>query len=155
VKLAFFTASALSATTVATFFWNNVQSWMLSTPSVEERGLTPKNVQDFNHACGVVAPLNTSLFPLLIHLNPEEWLEKALFLAIYTVVSLPWLAKTFQLVRPYQTKLFTLYKKLFHALLACSVLSYSSIAARLQAYPKLLNHVEQQAYFFLIACVQF
>jgi hypothetical protein len=153
VKLAFFTASALSATIVATFFWNNVQSWMLSTTSVEEKGLTPKNVQDFNRARGAIAPLNASLFPLLVHLSPEEWLEKASFSVIYAIVSLLWSAKTFQLVRAYQTKLFTLYG-LFHALLACSVLSYGNIAAMLQAYPKLLNHAEQQAYF-LIACVQF
>jgi hypothetical protein len=63
VELIFHRANFVSAATTALFFWNQVQSWQLSTTTMEEKGLTPRSIQKANQGRGVVAMLLFSLFP--------------------------------------------------------------------------------------------
>jgi len=63
-----FTASVITAI----FFWNKVQAWQLSTTTLEEKGLTPKIVQQFNQGRGVVCMILFSLFPLVLQYSPKR-----------------------------------------------------------------------------------
>ena len=153
IKLAFFVSNVVSATITMVFFWNKVQAWMLSTTSMKKKGLVARQVQNFNRARGTVSLLNYSFFPLLVSQSPQEWLDSTLFSTAYAIVAVLMAIKTFILVREYQTKFFILYG-MFPTVLAVSILWYGRIGAMIEAYPKVVDYAEKQAYFYA-ACVQF
>ena len=56
-------------------FWNKVQSWQLSTTTMSQKGLSSKQMQQFNRGRGVVAPLLSAIYPLLyryLQQQPEQ-----------------------------------------------------------------------------------
>lgn len=153
IKLSFFISNIVSATITILFFWNKVQSWQLSTTSMQDKGLVAKQMQNFNRGRGTLALLSYSLFPVVVLKCPQDWLDSVSFSSGIAWVTLGLTSQTFLLIRDYGTPLIVVYG-MFPAGVGITILRYGSISAMLQNHSQLADHFEKQAYFVL-ASIQF
>ena len=155
VKLAFWLFTLFSASTTIIMYWNKVQSWQLSTTTMKEKGLTPQQLQNFNRGRGTLTPLSYSLLPLFISVAPNSWLESAHCSIALALTTMALSAGSFTLIREYGKPLFWVYG-LYPALVSMMVLWHQRLSAVFLVhsnYPRLLTHMEHQAYF-VISCIQ-
>mmetsp|Transcript_16654 Transcript_16654/g.25375 ORF Transcript_16654/g.25375 Transcript_16654/m.25375 type:complete len:379 (-) Transcript_16654:399-1535(-) len=133
-------------------FWNNVQSWQLSTTTMEDKGLVSKQMQNFNRGRGVLAPVLSAAYPLLFRF-PSSFLQNALYSRMvggtFALVAL----YQFILIRDYGPALFIVYggSKLGFSL---HVLWSGSLWAMHEKYPYAMEYLEKEA-VLVTCCVEF
>jgi hypothetical protein len=151
-NLAFWGFTCLSSSTTILFFWNKVQSWQLSTTTMREKGLTPKQLQNLNRGRGTLVPLSYSLLPALTCVVPRSFLKSEIFSIAVAVATIALSAGSYRLIREYGKALFMVYG-LYPALASLAVLRHHQLSAVLDHYPCLVDHMEHQAYF-VVSCIQ-
>jgi len=140
-----FTASVITAI----FFWNKVQAWQLSTTTLEEKGLTPKIVQQFNQGRGVVCMILFSLFPLILQYSPKSILEDRTFSTIIGLLLIAGSFLVYNLIKDYGKVLFVVYGFTPMAL-GISILIYcvgqqgGTIASFNENYPLVLDRIKKK-----------
>jgi hypothetical protein len=156
VALLFWLFTVLSSLTTISFYWSKVQSWQLSTTTMKEKGLTPKQLQNFNRGRGTLVPLSYTLLPLLVVLSvgPQApaLLESESIPIIVALVTIALAVGSFRLIREYSKVLFVVYG-LYPALVSVIVVWNRQLPSVLDKYPLLMRHMEHQAYF-VISCIQ-
>ena len=153
-KIIFHISSALSGFTIFIAFYNKVQSWQLSTTTMEEKGLSPQQMQNFNKGRGVIAMIISPIFPLLYQCAPKEVLSHPIFTYIIGLIMF--------LITWHQSKLIFDYSKVvfgsyglskmifaFHLLLTSMTLEDVQTS-----YPYMITFMEIESYM-VVSCVQF
>lgn len=153
MKIAFWRCTIISSLVTYGFFWNKVQSWQLSTTSIQEKGLEAKQMQNFNRGRGTLALFVYSLVPLVWATFPQNWLASRVFVTSLSLAVVTISCKIFYLIRDYGKTLFLIYG-MYPALVALLAIIHGDLVRLTQAYPNLMTHFENQA-CFVIACVQF
>jgi hypothetical protein len=152
-KMTFYCANIIAAGITAIFFWNKVQSWQLSTTSMKEKGLSPQQLQNFNRGRGTLALLSHSLFPVVVRVSPQVWLDSVLFSVTFSLSTLYLTYLTFFLIKDYGKVLFLVYGML-PCFIAISVIMHGTVSNLMTKFPHVLHHSENQA-CFVLTCVQF
>jgi len=146
----------VASITTAFFFWNKVQSWQLSTTTMEEKGLTPKKLHRFNQGRGVVAMILFSLFPLVCLCLPKQILESELFSTGLALSLIAGSASVYRLVRDYGKLMWAVYGMTPMALgisMLGSSFRHGTVASINENYPMILDRFQKEA-SFVISCVQ-
>lgn len=134
-------------------FWNKVQSWQLSTTSIEEKGLTAQQMQNFNRGRGVLCMIISATYPLIYRHASDDVLQNVLLSrmvgGIVAILSLC----QYTLIRDHGKALFIIY--------GGSMLGYSlhllwsgSLYLLREDYPYAINFLEKEA-VFVVCCVEF
>ena len=153
-----------SALVTATFFWDKVQNWQLSTTSIKDKGLTPQTLQNVNRGRGIIVMMMFSAFPLVCHTigrgndvlpsmtSYQYLLQDQMFSVGFASVMILSFFKAYQLIKEYSRAIILVYGV---SLLGSSVsiLYNRTIEQLLISYPTLLDHVEKES-FIIISCVQ-
>ena len=155
---AFHLFTFVSAATLLVF-WNKVQSWQLSTTTMAQKGLSSKQMQQFNRGRGVVAPILSAIFPLLyrcLQQHPEQAqiiLDDAMLSRLIGASILLVALYQYTLIRAYGKALFIVYggSKLGFSLHLLFVGSFSSLR---EQYPYAIDYLEKEA-LLVTCCVQF
>jgi len=144
----------IATATTALFFWDKVQSWQLSTTTMEQKGLTPRILQRFNQGRGVVTILLFSLFPLVCRYMPEHILGSRFFSTCLALTIIAGSVSVFNLIKDYGKKLWFVYGMTPMALgisIICN--SRGSIASIQEDHSMILDRFQKEA-SFAISCVQ-
>lgn len=152
ISTVFFISTLLSGLSLLPF-WSKVQSWQLSTTSIEDKGLTPTQMQNFNRGRGVISMIITSIYPLLYRYAREEVLKDVV---VSTLVG-----GSMTLVCYYQYILIRDYGKVLFIIYGGSRLGYSihllwtgSLYNLQLDYPYALEYLEKEA-ILVVSCVEF
>lgn len=149
----------LSAATLLAF-WHKVQSWQLSTTTMSQKGLSSKQMQQFNRGRGVVAPILSAIYPLLyryLQQQPEQaqimLLDDAILSRLIGALILLVALYQYTLIRDYGKALFIVYggSKLGFSL---HLLYTGSFASLRDNYPPAIAYLEKEA-LLVTCCVQF
>ena len=155
---AFHLFTFVSAATLLVF-WNKVQSWQLSTTTMAQKGLTSKQMQQFNRGRGVVAPILSATYPLLyryLQQKPDQAqiiLDDAILSRLIGASILLVTLYQYTLIRDYGKALFIVYggSKLGFSLHLLYVGSFSSLR---EQYPCAIDYLEKEA-LLVTCCVEF
>lgn len=157
LELIFHRANFVSAATTALFFWNQVQSWQLSTTTMEKKGLTPRGVQKANQGRGVVAMLLFSLFPLVCQYMPQYALDSRMFARGLALTLMAGSVLVYHLLKDYKRPALWFVYGMTPMALGLSILCCSdgsgSVASVLENNPLVMDQFQKQA-SFVISCVQ-
>lgn len=150
----FHACNLLATITTAFFFWDKVQSWQLSTTSMEAKGLTPRILQRFNQGRGIVTMLLFSLFPLTCRYMSQAILESKMFSTVIALIMIWGSVSVFNLVKDYGKLLWLIYGMTPMALgISIICCSRGSIASVQEDYSMILDRFQKEA-SFVISCVQ-
>merc|ERR1712238_14566 len=132
--------------------------WQLSTTTLEEKGLTPKILQQFNRGRGDVCMILFSLFPLVLQYSPRSVLEDRTFSTIVALLFISGSFLVYNLIKDYGKILFVVYGFTPMALgisilIHCVGQQGGTIASFNENYPLVLDRIEKEA-SFVISCVQ-
>ena len=151
---AFHLVTFLSGATLLPF-WHKVQSWQLSTTTMSQKGLSSKQMQQFNRGRGVVAPILSAIYPLLYrYLNRHETiLDDATTARLIGALILSVTLYQYTLIRDYGKALFIVYggSKMGFSLHLLSTGSFSSLGNQ---YPYAIDYLEKEA-LLVTCCVEF
>ncbi len=139
----------------ALFFWNKVQSWQLSTTTMEEKGLTTRILQRFNRGRGIVTMLLYSTIPFIHSILPTYYLESQGFSIGVALAMIAGSAYSYHLIRDYSAPLWLVYGMTPMAT-GISILCQHSdrtVSSFYESYPLAMDGFQKEA-SFVISCVQ-
>ena len=149
----------LSASTLLPF-WRKVQSWQLSTTTMSEKGLSSKQMQQFNRGRGVVAPILSAIYPLLYRYLDQQQSERTRSILDDATVSRV-IGGSILLVALYQYTLIRDYGKALFIVYGGSKLGFSlhllyagSFVSLRDNYPFAMEYLEKEA-LLVTCCVEF
>ncbi len=152
IKVAFHVSAAASGATLF-FFYNKVQSWQLSTTSMKEKGLTSKQMQNFNQGRGVLSMTLSSAYPLLYHYLPVAVLQDTPLSILIALSILGVTIVQYRLIRDYGRIIFLVYGGSKMAF-SIQVLWSGTLDAVQKQYPFAITFLEKESYF-VVSCVEF
>jgi hypothetical protein len=151
----FHACNFIASATTALFFWNKVQSWQLSTMTMEEKGVTARTAQRFNQGRGVVCMLSYSLVPFACHVVPFWFLQSRIFSSGLALAMIALSAVCYNLIKDYGKKLWLIYGMTPMAVgftILCN--SEQTLVSVYQNTPLVIDRFKKEA-SFVISCVQF
>jgi len=148
----FHRANFVACAIIAVFYWKKVQSWRLSTTTLQENGFTPQVLQRFNQGRGVVAMLLFSVVPLVMNYAPTSLLENTAFSNGLAMALLGGSAFAYHLIQEYGKHLWLVYGMTPMAF-GISILCNGTIANMTEAFPMVMDRYTKEA-SFCISCVQ-
>ena len=92
-----------------TFFWNKIQSYQHATSTLKEKGLTPKQMQNFNKARGCFALILCAVYPLLYRYLPKDTLRDTVFCRAVAAIMVVVTDHMYTLIKDYGRALFIVY----------------------------------------------
>lgn len=154
MNLIFHACNFIASATTALFFWNKVQSWQLSTTTMKEKGLTPRQLQRFNQGRGVVTMLIYSLFPFVCSAAPQYMLENRVFSTGVALSMIAGSVYAYKLIEDYGKKLWLVYGMNPMAM-GISILTstHGTMASINKESPLAMDRFQKDA-AFVISCVQ-
>jgi len=149
-----FYVSALVSGLTLLPFWDKVQSWQLSTTTLEEKGLSHGQMQNFNRGRGVLATILAVAYPLIHRHSSEGVLKNVMFSRAVGAVVATVAYYQYTLIRDYGKTLFIVYggSKLGYSLHL--MLSGDSLYSLKEDYPYAMEYLEKEA-LLVVGCVQF
>lgn len=151
---AFHSCNFAASLTTALFFWNKVQSWQLSTTTMEEKGLTKRIVQRFNQGRGIATMLLYSLIPFLYSILPNDCLQSKTFSNSIALTMILGSAYCYRLIRDYGAHLWLVYGMTPMALgISLGLYSEQSLFSFYETYPLAIDRFQKEA-SLVISCVQ-
>jgi len=149
----FHVATVLSGVILLVFFWNKIQSYQHSTTSLEEKGITPKQMQNVNRGRGCYALILCAVYPLMYRYLPDETLQDAMVSRIVAAAVVALSVHMYQIFKVYALGLFILYAGTQFGF-SLHVLYTGSLYSIRQSYPYIVNFFEKEA-LLISSCVEF